>query len=166
MNITLQKIAALTGQGAVAFGRFDVSQLRPGGFNSLAPSVTEFFASHVPTTDLALDHVRILSGKSLIEENRDCIPSCFCTPYGFITIASGVSGDAFAFDVTDGKVYLLSHEKYEADGIQSGWNADHTDFLPPLPIDRENIIKTSEGSWDSLSDFLQECFDIATLTPA
>ena len=110
---------------------------------------------------LDLNLYRIFSAADIDLENRDFIPSYFCAPHGFITIATELSGDAFSVDLIDGKVYHLSHEKYEADGIHPGWNADCTAFLPTRPVTRENIIETSEGHWESITDFLDECLDYA-----
>ena len=41
-------------------------------------------------------------------------------------------------------VYVLSHERYSDGGIFQGWNKGSTAFLPDLPINRTNIIKTAE----------------------
>ena len=140
-------------------GALDPTPLFAGLHYELAPSVSEFFATAIPSTRLRLELYRILAAADISADNHDCIPSYRCAPLGFITIATELSGDAISVDVTDGRVYQLSHEKYEADAIEPGWNADCTAFLPPLPITRENIINTSEGHWDSISAFLLDCLD-------
>ncbi len=162
MKDILIQLARLATLGSVSFGAFDPTVLFAGASFEFAPSVTEFFATCIPSAKLDLDLFRIFSATEITSDNQDFIPSVFCAPHGFITISTDSCGDAFAVDVTTGKVFHLSHEKYEADGIEPGWNADNTDFLPTLPITRENIINTSEDRWDSITDFLQEVSDYAT----
>jgi hypothetical protein len=161
MKEILSQLARFAKQRSVSFGAFDPTPLFAGATYQFAPSVSEFFSTAIPSTKLDLGLYRICSAIDISAENQEFIPSCHCAPHGFVTIATELSGDAFSIDVTDGNVYQISHEKYEADGIEPGWNADCTAFLPTLPLTRENIINTSEGYWDSITDFLQECLDYA-----
>lgn len=159
-SIVLQ-ISRLAGRPAT-LGTFDPTLLFAGAHYDLAPAVAEYFSTCIPDSRIDLDLYRILCAADIDAENRDCIPGHICAPHGFITIANDVSGDAFSLDVTRGTVHQLSHEKYEADGIHPGWNADYTAFLPALPVTRQNIINTSEGYWESITDFLNECLQYAT----
>ncbi len=151
----LQAIAAACNRPAARFVAFDLSRLI-GQSIQLAPSVSEYFAN-VP--EAAIDHhsFRILGTRDIYSYAKDAIPCCYTVQFGFIPIATELCGDSFAVDVRDGRVFWLSHEKYERDGIHPGWNEDHSDFLPPLPVDRNSIIETSEGRWESIADFLDDC---------
>jgi hypothetical protein len=162
MKDILSQLARLAGQAAVSFGAFDPSPLFAGAHYEFTAAVSEYFQTCVPSVKLDLTLYRIFSGVDISSENHGSIPSCFCAPHGFITIATELSGDAFAVDVTDGRVYHFSHEKYEIDGIHPGWNADISAFLPMVPVTRENIIQTPQGHWENIADFLRECLDYAT----
>ena len=162
MKEILIQLGRLAKIGPISFGAFDPTPLFAGASFEFAPSVSEFFTICIPSAKLDLDLYRIFAAADITADNQDFIPSYFCAPHGFITISTDSCGDAFSVDVTTGKVFLLSHEKYETDGIEPGWNADTTAFLPALPVTRENIIKTSEDHWDSITDFLQEVLDYAT----
>ena len=147
----------------MSFGTFDPVPLFAGASFEFAPSVSEFFASCIPSAKLDLDLYRIYSAEDITSDNQDFIPSYICGPHGFITLSTDSCGDAFSVDVTTGRVFHLSHEKYETDGIEPGWNADTTAFLPALPVTRANIIDTSEGHWvQHRRLFLQEVLDYAT----
>ena len=145
-----------------SLGAFEPTPLFAGAHYDLAPAAAEYFLSCIPAAQLDLSLYRILSAANIDAENRDYVPSCFCAPHGFITIGCELSGDAFSIDVRDGRVFHLSHEKYETDGIHPGWNADRTALLPTLPVTQQNIIDTSEGYWESITDFLEECLQYAT----
>ncbi len=162
MKDLVSQLSRLAGQHSPTLGAFDPTPLFAGASYAFAPTVTEYFRTCVPSSRLDLNLYRIFSAGDIDSENRDFVPSYFCAPHGFITIATELSGDAFSLDVTDGRVYHLSHEKYETDGIHPGWNADSTAFLPTLPVTRHNITGTSEGYWESITDFLNECLEYAT----
>ena len=159
MKDLISQLSRLAGRSAT-LGGFDPTPLFAGAHYDLAPTVAEYFRTCIPDSQLDLNLYRIFSAADIDSENRDVAPSYFCAPHGFITIATQLSGNAFSVDVTDGKVYHLSHEKYETDGIHRGWNADCTAFLPTLPVTRRNIIDTSEGYWVSITAFLDECLAI------
>ena len=159
MNDILMRLGHLASIAPVSFGAFDPAPLFAGASFEFAPAVGEFFTTCIPSSTLDLELCRILSAAAIATENQDLIPSYFCAPHGFITISTDSDGDAFAVDVTTGKVFHLSHEKYETNGIHPGWNANFAAFLSTLPVTRENIINTSEGHWDSIADFLQEILD-------
>jgi len=143
MRELVSKLSRLAGQASASFGAFDPSPLLAGGSFELAPTVTEYFQTCIPDLRLDLECCSILAAADLIFEHHDLIPSCFCAPRGLISIARQNNGDSFSVDVRTGKVYLLSHEKYETNAIEPGWNSDLTGFLPALPVRRENIINTS-----------------------
>jgi hypothetical protein len=157
MKNLLTQLAKLTGHTAVSFGAFDPHELPAGTGYLFAPIVRDYLGECIPSVSLDLGLCRILSAADIAYENRALFPSSLCAPHGFITIATELNGDACALNVTDGKIHLISHEKYEGDGIHPGWNADFTGFLDTLPITRQNIIDTAEGCWKSITDFLQEC---------
>lgn len=157
MKALLQKLAALAGQPSATLGSWDPEPLFAHNSFELSPTVAEYFSSCVPSVRLPLDFSSIFATKDLLEQNRGFVPSYYCVRHGFITIATMRNGDAFSVDVRDGKVYVLSHEKYEKDGIHPGWNEGCTAFLPVLPVTRQNIIETSDGYWDSIPEFLEEC---------
>lgn len=161
MKALLAKLAHLAGQDSVRLGAFDPSTLFGDAPHEFAPVAREYFGECVPHATLDLNFHRILADEDIRAENQDLIPSYFCVPHGFITIATDLGGNAYSVDVTDGKVYHLSHDTYESDGIHPGWNSDHTEFLPPLPVSRQNIINTSKGFWESIPEFLQECLEYA-----
>jgi hypothetical protein len=162
MKDVLIELGRLAKMRQVSFGALDPTPLFAGASFQFAPIVSDFFTICIPSAKLDLDLYRILSAPDITSENQDFVPSHFCAPHGFITVSTDSCGDAFSVDVTTGKVFHLSHEKYETDGIHPGWNADTTAFLPTVPVTRENIIRTSEGHWDSITDFLQEVLDYAT----
>jgi len=122
--------------------------------------VSEYFSSCIPAVTLKLQHHRILSPHHILEENQGLIPGCYCVSYGLPVIATDDSGDAISIDIESGHVYLLSHDKFEPDGLQRGWNEAMTDFLPLLSFTRENIIQTAEEEWDSIEDFLESLIHI------
>src|SRR6266540_1164212 len=162
MKDVLIQLGRLANIGPVSFEAFDPTPLFAGASFEFTLPVREFFTTCIPRATLDRGLCRILSAADITSENQDLSPSHFCAPHGFITIAADSGGDGFSVDVTTGKVFYLSHDKYEADGIHPGWNTDTTAFLPTLPITRENIINTSEGHWDTIADFLQEILDHAT----
>ena len=162
MRAILSQLARFAKQSAVSFESFDPTPLFAGQRYEFAPSVSEFFSTSIPSTSLNLELIRFFSAADIRSENQELIPGHRCAPHGFITIASGRNGDAYSLDVTDGKVYQISHEKFEADEIEQGWNADCTAFLPALPISRQNIINTSDGCWNCVTDFLYDCLEHAT----
>jgi hypothetical protein len=126
----LFQLAQLVGQTSTSFGAFDPSPLLGGRRYDFSPVVSEYFQTSVPSVKLNLDLYRIFSPADIASENQGNIPSYFCAPHGFITIATELSGDAFSVDVTDGRVYHLSHEKYETDGIHPVGTATSLHFSP------------------------------------
>lgn len=159
MREFIQQIAQILGSESLRFRPFDVVELLSDLENPLDAQVTEYFETCVPDQDFDLDGIHILSAARIKEENMDMIPGCLCLPFGFVTIATTESGDDFAMDVQTGRVHLLSHEKFDDGKIEPGWNAEFSNFLPPLPITKANIVLTAEASWDCVPDFLKECLN-------
>ncbi len=118
-------------------------------------SVKVYFAESVPTTSLNFGNFNLLSTVDLDFHNSELIPSCCIAPHGFITIACTQSGDCYSVDISTGIVYLISHDKFEGDSIQPGWNSDYTAFLPALPITRENIISIADDEIPDLETALE-----------
>lgn len=154
MRSKVESIARAAKRPGVLFAAFDPGNLFQG--LPIVPSASEYLSSCVPAASVDLSFARLLGARDIFSENRSAIPSFYCAPFGFVTIATDRCGDALSLDVIDGKVYQLSHEKYESDGIHPGWNADHSAFLPPLSVSRSSIIETSERHWDNLIDFLDD----------
>jgi uncharacterized Fe-S center protein len=123
--------------------------------SNISNQVSEYFSGCIPAETLKLKHHRILSPHQILEENQNLIPGCYSIGYGLPVIATDDSGDAVSVDIESGRVYLLSHDKFESDGLHRGWNEEMTDFLPVLPFTRANIIKTAEEDWDSIEDFIE-----------
>jgi hypothetical protein len=153
----LQAIAKASNRPAARFVPFNLGQLISHSIVA-APSARDYFAN-VPEAAINIGLVRILSAREIYSHGKTAIPCCYTLEFGFVPIATELSGDSFAVDVTDGQVFLLSHEKYESDGIHPGWNEDCSQFLATLPVNRKSIIDTSETSWESISQFLDECLE-------
>ncbi len=124
----LKEIAELCGCNLGPPGDFDLAifELELGEVES---SVREYFGSQIPSVSIrsklfsAADIYRLIGRDELVEHNRQCVPSCDILAAGFVTIATDISGDAVAIDVTDGQVYLVEHEtnwEEELDGDPMG----------------------------------------------
>jgi len=140
--------------------KFETTSLRLSvllgeAFKTIDLQVSEYFSSCVPAPTLSLRYHRILSPHHILNENQDLIPGCYCATFGLLVIATDDSGGAISVDVESGRLYQLSHDKFESDGLHRGWNDAMTDFLPVLPFNRENIILTAEKEWDSITDFIE-----------
>jgi len=134
---------------------FDLTQLIGESLDRTA-TVSDYFAN-VPEAAIDSEAFTILSARDIYSHAKTVIPCCYTVEFGFVPIATELSGDTFTVDVTDGRVFLLSHEKYGSDGIHPGWNDDCSAFLPTRSVNRESIIDTCEATWDSIADFLDEC---------
>ena len=155
MKRMILELAALADLSSIRFNPFDPATLCPDVV--IDPAVANYFAECVPASDIDLEVVTILSPQGIEMENREMIPGCRCSPHGFITIARDMGGDSFSVDITDGKIYEISHGKFGKKSISPGWNTDHTAFLPDIPINRANIIATAEETLDSIEEFLIHC---------
>ena len=156
MRSTLLKLATLAEQDSASLGSFDPKPLFAGNVYTFAPNAQRYFEECVPAESIDFEPFLILSGADIASHSSEYIPSHYTTPFGFVTIATDTFGDALALDVTDGKVYHLSHEKYDEEGIHPGWNEDETEALPVVDVSRESIIETAEGYWKSIEEFLKD----------
>jgi len=144
----IEKLAKLAGLSSIEVVRVELESVSPYVSNSKnAPSIW------VPDKELQVGGFRLFSRDSLVEENTNLMPGCLVFPLSFISIAATESGDVFALDCETGNVLSLSHEKYNPDSISPGWNETFTDFLPDIPINRENVIRTAERSFVNLDSF-------------
>lgn len=153
----IETIAAGCGRSAVRFTSFDLTSLFPK--NAEFEETALQYLSCVPEATIDADFFSILSAREILSITKSHIPCCHAFPYGFIAIGRELSGDAFALDVHTGNVFMLSHEKYENDGLHCGWNDDTTAFLPVLAYSREAIIDTAEAEWESVDEFLDTCIE-------
>jgi hypothetical protein len=153
----LEAIAAGCGRSGARFTSFNLSALFPKSLDFDESALQ--YLSCVPEATIDADFFSILSAREILSNTKNHIPCCHAFPYGFIAIAREMSGDAFALDVHTGGVFMLSHEKYENDGLHRGWNDDTTEFLPTLPYSREAIIDTAEAEWESVDEFLDTCIE-------
>ena len=134
-------------------------ELGPLAGASACPAVIDYFTRSIPATTLDFGHFRWLSPAGLHEENIDLIPGSEMFSHGIVTIAATNTGDAIAVDVSDGRVYLVSHEKFEHGMLSPGWKADFSGFEAPLPVTRANIVTTCEGGWTDIPSALKSLLE-------
>ncbi len=101
----------------------------------------KFFSECMPQEDVVIGNLAFYPLSRILAENSDHVPGCIIKPYGFVTIASTLDGDAFAIDTTspEGHVYQCSHSLITEDGIS--FYAKKT--MVHYELNRENIIKCS-----------------------
>lgn len=111
----IQEIALLSGVEVGELGGFEISALELET-EAMDPSVVDYFRSIIPDVPIhsklfdAADVYRLCSRTGLRIENYDSVPGCYIVKAGFVTIGCDTCGDAVALDITDGNVYLVSHE--------------------------------------------------------
>lgn len=154
MKSTLRRLADRVGMDSVQLCSADLEGILTNSDSIVNYEAGLYLAECVPNRQLTLGDFRILGVKELREENLELMPGYLVSPLGFICIASTAGGDAFAVDCETGKVYLLSHDKYNEGTISPGWNENHSGFLPDIPINRENIIATADREYDDIREFL------------
>lgn len=101
----------------------------------------KFFSECMPQEEVEIGNLVFYPLSRILQENNDYVPGCIIKPFGFVTIASTLDGDAFALDITtdDGQVYQCSHSLISEDGMS--FYAKKT--MVHYELNYENIIKCS-----------------------
>lgn len=101
----------------------------------------KFFAECMPQDEVEIGNLVFYPLSRILQENNDHVPGCIIRPFGFVTVASTLDGDAFAVDITspEAHVYQCSHSLLSEDGMS--FYARKT--MVHLDLNYENIIKCS-----------------------
>jgi len=155
MNPQLRELFEIVDHGKATVAAADLHELSlPAGLEA-CESAKAYLAA-VPAQTLEVGYFRLLGPEGIRDHNQNHIPSYHCTPFGLVTIATNQSGDAASLDLATGHVFLLSHEKFEEDGLHLGWNEEKTGFLPVVSYSKEAIMDSSDGFWDDVTVFLSD----------
>ena len=138
----------------LTFEPIPTDEIFPGLTGVWNDQVKDYYSQALSLTDLQIDSVRLLGKHNVMEEAFNLIPGCKVLEFGFIPIASTDSGDIYVVDYRTGKVFELSHEKYNLDSICPGWKSDYSGFMEDIPITQINIIKTACHSFSEVEKFL------------
>lgn len=129
---------------------FDLSQLNVDD-KRIHLTVASYF-QHIPNVPIhsesfsSQDFCRLCGHPDLVATNQGYVPGCNIVSSGFICFGTAVSGDAFAVDILDGKVYLVSHEICWDEQL-----SDHRD----AEVNRRIIAELSEFVADSIPEFFE-----------
>jgi hypothetical protein len=146
----IREIAVLCGCDVRQWGDFDLARFGLE-WDAMDASVEHYFRSQIPDISItsklfeAADVYRLVGRDQLHEQNLEYIPSCYIIAAGFVTIGTDISGDAVAVDVTDGCVYLVSHE--------TDWE-DELDHAPMA--NRGKVIDDSTALAATIDEFLSD----------
>ena len=101
----------------------------------------KFFSECMPQEEVEIGNLVFYPLSRILQENNDYVPGCIIKPFGFVTIASTLDGDAFAVDITNSEahVYQCSHSLISEDGMS--FYAKKT--MVHYELNYENIIKCS-----------------------
>ena len=79
----------------------------------------KFFSECMPQHEVQINNLVFYPLSRILAENSERLPGCIIKPFGFVTIASTLDGDAFAVDITNPEchVYQCSHSLLSEDGI-------------------------------------------------
>lgn len=119
------------------------------------PDVVEYFLHLLPTHTYSASGVRVKNLEGIIEENApSTAPGGFLFPYGYIVIATSISGNALCVNQRTDAAYWADHDSFASDEVHfeerpSGQRID-------LPINPENIAKALVPLEPSLKVFLIE----------
>lgn len=138
----------------IEFGSFDYQPLLEGMDIRMNYDADMYFSDAIPSLEIRCRESRLLGTCDVVEESVNLLPGCLVARLGFIPVGTTCGGDIYALDCESGKVYELSHEKYSRTSISPGWKRDFSDFLPDLPITRENVINTAEQIFNDIGQFL------------
>lgn len=101
----------------------------------------KFFSECMPQEEVEIGNLVFYPLSRILQENNDYVPGCIIKPFGFITVASTLDGDAFAVDITspEAHVYQCSHSLLSEDGMS--FYAKKT--MVHLDLNYDNIVKCS-----------------------
>ena len=155
MKDQLKELFAITIGTTPTLAAFDLRRFASPISSQICQGASDYLSS-VPENTLSVGYYNLLAHEDILNFSENHIPGYHCIPYGFVVIARDLSGDVASLDLTTGEVYLMSHDKFEEDGLHPGWNADLTEFLPVLPYSRKVILDHTEGYWTDVSSFLSD----------
>lgn len=150
----VERLGNRHGMSPVEFASFDYASLFEGEEFPVCYDVSVYFSEAVPSREIRCGGLRLLGVGDITEESVNLLPGYLVAELGFIPIGASSGGDVYALDCTSGKVYELSHDKYNESSISPGWKPDFSGFLPDLPITRENVISTADRSFEDVGEFL------------
>lgn len=153
MRSVVEKIVAQAGKNRPPLSSFDASKLVPAGSKWHA-DVKSYLEGCVPAETVELKPFHLLGVEELEEANSEYFPGHVTAPYGILTILTDEDGDALAVDIQDGKLYHLSQDRFELEGIIV--EDEETGEGVKLELTRENILNSAEGFWPSLSVFFKD----------
>lgn len=101
----------------------------------------KFFAECMPQDEVEIGNFVFYPLSRILQENSDRVPGCIIKPFGFVTIASTLDGDAFAVDITspEAHAYQCSHSLLSENGMS--FYAKKT--MVHLDLNYDNIINCS-----------------------
>lgn len=119
----------------------EMKQLSDLCYGKIPEVLYKFFSECMPQEEVEINNLVFYPLSRIVAENNNYVPGCIIRPFGFITIASTLDGDAFAIDISDseGHVYQCSHSLISEDGMS--FYAKKT--MVHYDLTYENIIKCS-----------------------
>jgi hypothetical protein len=110
--------ARITEQTGVPFEPASAALLAEFESMGAPPALVSFFRRHSPTQIIS-GQVRLLTLSGVLEENRDLLPGCYASAFGYWTIATSYGGEAYCATTGAGdedcRVVLLSHAVVDED---------------------------------------------------
>ncbi len=150
---TLSEISELCCGEAAALAAFDLREL-PVDLEGMQREVAEYFEGCVPARGIYAepfgprDLCRFYGTEEMGLYNRDAVPSYCVVPYGFITFATDLSGDAYVVDIFEGDVYLLFHD--------DDWENLIEQHLDEINGARLAVMQNASHQAASLAEFLED----------
>jgi len=90
----------------------DIAWLKDSG---IPASILEFFTMYEPVNTIESDGVHLVPIHQLKAENTQAVPGVVVNQYGWVVIATTISGDAYCVDTRskgkDMSIYIVSHER-------------------------------------------------------
>jgi hypothetical protein len=104
--------ARITKQTGVTFAPAPADLLSEFEGMGAPPALVDFFRRHSPEQIIS-GQVRLYPLSHVLEENRDLLPGCYASEFGYWTIATSYGGEAYcataAASDADCRVVILSH---------------------------------------------------------
>lgn len=151
----VERIQRQQATGPNVFGSFDYESVLGGAKVQISYDAFVYFSDALPQREIRCGEFRLLGHDSVVEESVNLLPGCLVVGLGFIPIGATSGGNIYVLDCESGKVFEISHEKYNKASISPGWKPDFSAFLPDVPITRENVINTAEQVFDDVGQFLE-----------